>query len=121
MDKRTEQLAKNIVNYSCRLQKGENALISCTGEEATPLERAAIKEIYKVGAKPYVEFKNSSVERDFLMGVTQEQLELMAGIECERMSKMQAYIGIKADNNISELSDVPEEKIKMYSQKLQSL
>ena len=115
MDKRTEKLAQNIVGYSCRVQKGENVMVSCTGESTFPLVRAVIKEIYKAGGRPYVEIKNSSVERELLMGITKEQLELMAKSECDRMRQMQAYIGIRGDENPSELSDVPDEKIKMYS------
>lgn len=37
MDKRTEQLAENIVKYSCRVQQGENVMISCVGHNALPL------------------------------------------------------------------------------------
>ena len=115
MDKRTEKLAENIVKYSCRIQPGENVLISCVGHNALPFVKAVIKEIYKAGAKPFVQIKDSSVERELLMGATEEQIKFMADIECQRMKGMQAYIGIRGDDNISELSDVPEEKIKMYS------
>ena len=117
MDERIKKLAENIVNYSCRVEKGENVLISCVGREPLPLVRAIIKEIYSKGAMPYVDLSDSSVERELLKGMTDEQLELMAEIECLRMKKMDAYIGIRGVDNACELSDVPEEKIKNYSLK----
>ena len=115
MDGRILKLANSIVNYSCRVQKGENVLISCVGEKAFPLVRAVVKEVYKAGGRPYVELKDSAVERELLMNITEEQLKLMADIECDKMRRMQAYIGIRGDENSAELSDVPEEKLKMYS------
>lgn len=115
MDKRTEQLAKNLVNYSCHVLKDENVMISCVGHAPLPLVRAIVKEVYKAGGKPYVELKDTSVERELLMHMTKDQLKLMAENECAKMKQMQAYIGIRGDDNASELSDVPHEKIQMYS------
>ena len=42
MDSRFEVLAKNLVNYSCRVQKGEKVLIGCNGTSAFPLVKAII-------------------------------------------------------------------------------
>lgn len=49
------------------------------------------------------------------MGATKEQLELMGKYEAIRMKDMDAYIGIRANKNSSELSDVPEEKMNLYN------
>ena len=70
MDKRTEKLAENIVKYSCRsfFKAEKNVMISCVGHNALPFVKAVIKEIYKARAKPFVEIKDSSVERELLMG-----------------------------------------------------
>mgnify|MGYP000968516740 FL=1 len=50
-----------------------------------------------------------------LLNCNEEQLKLMAELECEKMRHMQAYIGVRGDDNLTELADVPEEKLKMYS------
>ena len=115
MDERIKTLAKNLVNYSCRVQKGENVMISCHGTAPIPLVKQIIKEVYKVGANPYWEIKTSDVEREMLLNCNEEQLKLMAELECEKMRHMQAYIGVRGDDNLTELADVPEEKLKMYS------
>ena len=114
MDERIKTLAKNLVNYSCRVQKGENVMISCHGTAPIPLVKQIIKEVYKVGANPYWEIKTSDVEREMLLNCNEEQLKLMAELECEKMRNMQAYIGVRGDDNLTELADVPEEKLKMY-------
>lgn len=52
MDQRIEILAKNLVTYSCKVQKGEKVLIECFGDSPKNLVKALIKEIYKAKAYP---------------------------------------------------------------------
>ncbi len=115
MDERINKLAKNLVNYSCNLQKGEKVLISSGGFYDMPLVKALIKETYKVGAIPFVEINHNSIQREILLNTSEEQLNLMADIDCKRMEAMDAYIGIGAQDNNSELADVPSENMKLYS------
>ncbi len=115
MDLRINELAKNLVNYSCRLKEGEKVLISSGGFYDMPLVKAIIKECYKVGAIPFVDISHNSIQRELLLGASNEQLEFMAKIDGERMQGMDAYIGIGAQDNSSELADVPSDKMKMYS------
>ena len=113
-DPRYEKLANNLINYSCKLKKGEKVLIEAIGE-CTPLVKELVKEAYKVGAIPLVTIKNKEIDREILLNTTKEQLELMAKYESARMSDMDAYIGIRATDNSAELSDVPAEKLSLYS------
>ncbi len=114
MDPRNEQLAKNLVNYSCRVEKGEKVLISSNGLTDMPLVKAIIKEVYKAGGIPYVDIRSNSIERELLMGATKEQYEFLAKVDAMKMEQMDAYIGIGANSNTAELSDVPAEKMDMY-------
>lgn len=116
-DPRIETLAKNLINYSCKLKAGEKVLIEAVGLE-TPLVTELVKQTYAVGALPFVTIKDKEVDRALLMGCSQEQMEMMAKYEAERMSDMDAYIGIRAGNNITEQSDVPSEKMSIYSKYL---
>lgn len=115
MDSRIVTLAKNLIQYSCKIKANENVLISCNGLDNTPLVRALIKEIYKVGAFPFVEINNQTIQREFLLGVTDTQLELLAEVDAQKMDQMDAFIGINATENPSEHSDVPSEKVELYS------
>ena len=115
MDERLKKLAKTLVNYSCRVQKGENVLINCNGTAPIPLVKEIVKEVYKSGGLPYVEIREASIERELLMDASEEQLKLLADIDSKKMKKMDAFIGVRGDDNSAELSDVPEDKLDMYS------
>lgn len=112
-DERIFKLAHNLINYSCRLQKGEKVLIECIGLE-TPLATELIKEAYAVGAVPFVTIKSKDVDRAIFMNCTEAQMDMMASYESMVMSDMDAYIGVRSGKNISELSDVPGEKMSIY-------
>lgn len=114
MDERIKKLAYNLVNYSCRVQKGEKVLISCSGVHPLPLVKQIIKEVYNAGGLPFMNFTTNSIDRELLMNITEEQLKIMAECDCQRMKQMDAYIGVRGEDNISEMSDVPPEKLAMY-------
>ena len=115
MDDRIKVLAKNLVNYSCRIKPGEKVLICCHGYAPEPLVKAVVKEVYAAGGYPFVEVKLASVEREVLMGATKELFDIMAKHECALMKDMDAYIGIRADENLCELYGVPSDKLNMES------
>ncbi|MFZ7133011.1 MAG: aminopeptidase [Eubacteriales bacterium] len=113
MDSRIEKLAYNLVHYSCELKKGEKVLITLAGDSGKPLVKQIIKEVYKAGAHPFVELRDSSINREILMHCDSEQLEIMLEYELTQMKKMDAYIAIRASDNTSEMSDVPTDKVMM--------
>lgn len=113
-DNRYSILAHNLINYSCNLKEGEKVLIESFGN-CKPLVKELIKEAYKVNAIPLVTLKDKEVDRELLMNASKEQLDLMAKYEADRMKDMDAYIGIRGGNNSSETSDVPEDKLSLYS------
>lgn len=115
MDERIKILAKNLINYSCRLKKGEKVLIASGGFEDLDLVKALVKEAYSIGAIPFVDISHNSIQRELLMHATEEQLKLLTDVDAKKMEQMDAYIGIGAQSNNSELSDVPAEKMQMYS------
>jgi len=112
-DPRIQILAKNLINYSVRLQKGEKVLIENFGLQKE-LVKALVQEAYAVGGYPFVSIKDNEVDRSLLMGAEQEQYEMMAEFEANVMSKMDAYIGLRSGDNINEQSDVPADKMKIH-------
>ena len=114
MDPRIRKLSELLTSYSCRLQPGEKVLIDWEGEETRPLVRQLIKDAYKLGAKPYVNHRDSTVLREILLGADEEQIEFLNDYQYYQMQGMDAYIAIRGGANISELSDVPPEKLNMY-------
>lgn len=113
MDERIKILAKNLVTYSCEVKKGEKVYIHYIGE-VEDLVRQIIKEVYAAGAIPFPHNTNQRVQREMLLNCTEAQLKIMAEVDCLEMSRMDAYIGIRGAGNVSELSDVPAEKMALY-------
>ena len=114
-DLRINKLAKNLINYSCNLKKGEKVLIEAKGIDYM-LVTALVKEAYSVGAIPFVEIFDNRVTRELLIGQTEEQANLRRKFDAMRMEEMDAYIGIRGGENSNEFSDVPPEKLKLESQ-----
>lgn len=114
MDQRIATLAKNLVNYSCRIQKGEKVLISYTGDSPKPLVKALIKEVYQAGGHPFIEAIDPSIQRELLLGNDEDMLKLWAGVDLNRMQQMDAFIGIRASDNVTETADVPGDAMQRY-------
>lgn len=114
-DPRVERLAELLIDYSVALQPGEKILIEATGGDPAFL-RALLRKVYAVGGVPFVTLKDPEVLAAYLEGATKEQLETVARYEAARMSEMDAYIGVRAGNNASELASVPPEKMRLRNQ-----
>ncbi len=114
-DERINKLAFGLINYSCKLSKGEKVLIEAKGIDYM-LVTALVKEAYKVGAFPFVEIFDNRVSRELLLGETKEYAMLKAKYDSFRMQEMDAYIGIRGGNNAFENSDVPEDKLQIESE-----
>ena len=114
MDLRIEKLAKTIVNYSCRIKKDEKVLIDCFGSSPLLLFKAIIREVYSAGGLPFATLKDNSIIREIIKNCTPEQLEIMKKIDLPEMKSMDAYIGIRAHDNVNELGDISVEKISAY-------
>lgn len=114
VDARITDLAYKLVNNSICLKKGEKVLIEAFDIDYM-LVNALIKEVYKVGALPFVEIINNRIKREILMNTTKEHIELMTKYDKARMKDMDAYIGIRGESNSFELSDVAKENASLYS------
>ena len=50
--------------------------------------------------------------------LTEPQLNLLARHELARMKQMDAYIAVRGSHNITELADVPTDKMKLVAKKM---
>ena len=85
------------------------------GTSAKPLIKEIIRAVYAAGAYPYIRLGDATLNREIIMQCTEKQLEYMRDYELEQMKGMDAYIAVRASDNTSELSDVPAEKLNLYS------
>jgi len=114
MDPRTLQLAKNLVNFSVKVQSGEKVWVELTGADGADLARACVAEIYAAGGLAFPHVILPSLQRSMLLGLGESQAELMGGQDRALMAQMDGYIGINASENASESADVPMEKLNIY-------
>lgn len=111
MDPRIEKLAKNLVNFSTKVQPGEKVLIECIGDSTKTLGRALVKEVYAAGGYPFYQLTDPKMDRAQLMGATEEVYNLLTTWDSERMKQMDVYIGVRGSDNVTELADVPADKM----------
>ena len=112
-DPRVTKLANVLVNYSCGVKPGEKILIEAID---VPLEFTSecVRLARAAGADPLVLLKSTRVNRALMQVATESQWGLMAEVERYQMERVQCYIGARGNYNVSELSDVPAEKQKIY-------
>ena len=116
-DIRFDNLAKLLVEYSIQLGRNETVLIEAFDipEEMTI---AIIRAVRNAGGVPFAQTYHARVNRALALEASDRQLNLMASHELARMKKMDAYIAVRGSNNITELSDVPAEKMKLIARKM---
>ncbi|MEY2438737.1 MAG: aminopeptidase [Verrucomicrobiota bacterium] len=119
-DVRFDKLAKLLVEYSIRLQKNENVLIEAF-DIPDEMTIALIRAVRKVGATPFTQIQHAKVSRALALEATERQLNLAVGHELARMKKMHGYIAIRGSNNITELSDVPVDQLRLVAKKMRPI
>jgi aminopeptidase len=112
-DPRMLKLADLLVNYSCAVKKGDNLLIEAIDvpHEFTKVLVAAVE---RAGGRAFVWLKSNEINRALMLAGGEESWKLTADIERRLMEKVQCYLGVRGNLNVSEVSDVPDAKQKLY-------
>lgn len=116
-DKRNEILARNLVNYSVRLQPGETIMIEIKGKETLELAKEIIKEVTRVGGIPFWYYSDESLQRNWIMGATEKQFRAFGRLHLKLMKECDAYLGLRGSDNPFDLADIDSKQTKL-NQKL---
>src|SRR5256885_778861 len=116
-DPRYDKLANVLVEYSTRLKRNETVLIE-TFDVPDEMTIALVRATRKAGAVPFAQVYRARLSRELALDATERQLNLTAMHELARMKKMDAYIAVRGSQNITELSDVPPEQMKLVAEKM---
>ncbi len=119
-DARFDKLAKLLVEYSIRLRRNETVLIEAF-DIPDEMTIALVRAARKAGGVPIAQTYHVRVNRALALEASDRQLNLIASHELARMKKMDAYIAVRGSNNITELSDVPPETMKLIARKMRSV
>ena len=112
-DPRYDNLAQVLIQHSTKLEKGEKILIEAIDippEMVISLMRAA----KDAGGTPLVTIKQNAILRELYSMASEESMKMIGQLEAARMDQVDAYIGLRGSHNITELSDVPNDKMKFY-------
>ncbi len=115
-DDRQRILAKNLVNYSCEVAKGDKVWIDAAGCDSSFVS-LLVREVYAAGGMPFVNIRDNKIQREILAGASNEMLDIWAERDAAFMEKMDCYIGVRGGGNSYELSDVPEERMQEYDKR----
>src|SRR5436190_15328715 len=119
-DPRYDKLANVLVEYSTRLKRNETVLIE-TFDVPDEMTIALVRATRKAGAIPFAQVYRARLSRELALDATERQLNLTAIHELARMKKMDAYIAVRGSQNITELSDVPPEQMKLVMKKMRTV
>jgi len=114
VDMRLKKLAGILVNYSLKVQKGEKVLVQDNNVEA-PFVRALVEAIHDAGGLPFVTLRDRTIDRALFNRATEEQLELQASFEVQRMKAMDCYIGFTSLRNQFAWADMPPDALQRYN------
>ncbi len=126
MDKRIEKWAKVLVDYSCKIQKGEWIYLLTNTVEAKPLYDAARKEVLRKGAHVSDHFvydpcgcTRTGVQHDylFLKEAAPEQLDCFPEFKLAELKTVDAVIVIEG---VSDYSGTPIPSWK-FSQRMKTI
>ncbi|MEM7144567.1 MAG: aminopeptidase [Verrucomicrobiota bacterium] len=116
-DPRVPKLAKQLVQYSTKVKRGENVLIDLY-DAPEELGVALIRAVRDAKANPYINIHQAPIVRELYLGANEAQYDKIAKVALTQMKGMDAYIAIRGAHNITELSDVPAKKMQLVSAKM---
>jgi aminopeptidase len=105
------------VEYSIRLKRNETVLIEAF-DIPDEMTSALIQAARHAGGVPFAQVYHARVNRALALEASDRQLNIMATHELARMKKMNAYIAMRGSHNITELADVPAEKLQLIGKKM---
>jgi len=116
-DERFNKLAKLLVEYSIRLKRNETVLIEAF-DIPDEMAVALVRAVRNAGGVPFAQVYHARVNRALALEASDRQLNVMASHELTRMKKMDAYIAVRGSHNITELADVPPDKMQLIGKKM---
>lgn len=119
MNKKIPMLARNLLNHSVRLQKGEKILIEMLGTDCSDLAIELIKQAKEIGAKPLFNIIDFKVLKELLLNCNEEQIKEYAKYDLIKMQNVDAYIGIRSSTP-KELEGVSKECMELYNKYYQT-
>ncbi len=116
-DPRIDQLARQLVRYSTQVKKGDRVWIDCF-DVPSSVAVALIRAVVEAKGIPMVKLHDAIVSRELILHSSEEQYDVLAKNNLDLMKETDCYIAVRGSNNITENSDIPQERMKMVMAKM---
>lgn len=108
-------LAAQILDFSCEIKENERILIQLIGLNGIGLARALAIEARKRKAIPFFRIEDTELNKTILENGDKNFWDTVSSVDSlPLMKQMDAYVGIRASENIYESSMVPKDAMKAY-------
>ncbi len=113
-DPRIRKFAQFLINQAVYLKQGEKILIELHGHAYT-LAKALVEEAYRAGGQPFIHVFDYELEGALIAGSDTQHMADVTSYELARMRDMDAYIDIRATDNITAWNSIPAEQLATYN------
>ena len=110
-DKRNTTLARQLIEYSIELKRGETLYLEVKGKETLELGKEIIRLATEKGATTFWYYNDESLIRQFLKSAQVDQFKKLTELHMALMKQTDAYIGLRGSDNSFDLADIDQEQI----------
>ncbi len=111
-DKRNEILARQLLDYSVELKKGDVLYLEIKGKETLELGKQIIRLATEKGATTFWYYNDESLLRQWIKGASDEQFKTQAELHLPLMKRADAYIGLRGSDNPFDLADIDSKQME---------
>ena len=114
-DKRNEILARQLIEYSVKLQPGEILYLEIKGKDTLELGKEVIRIATEKGGVPLWYYNDESLLRQWVRKADDVQFKKQAELHLELMKRADAYIGLRGSDNPFDLADIPSAQMDKFN------
>ena len=114
-DPRYDELSKVLTEHSTKIIPKDRVLIEAF-DVPDEMVISLIRAIRERGGVPIVSIKHQPIMRELIHTGDPDTIEAAGNYESFRMKQIQAYIGLRGNPNVMEMSDVPSQAIQIFEQ-----
>lgn len=116
-DPRIDQLASQLVRYSTSVKRGDRVLLDIY-DAPNSICLALIRAVVAAKGIPVVKLHDAVVTRELMKHADPEGYDMLAKNNLDLMKEIDVYIAIRGSHNITEMADVPADKMKLVMEKM---
>lgn len=111
-----KELAEKILNFSCELKEGQNVMLQLTGLNGVELMRALVETAREMKVHPFIQINDTDIQRMLVEKGDEDFWKRQAEADqLPLMKQMDAFVGIRASQNIYEQSEATKKANEAYS------